>query len=365
LTPSRNERLLVMPTAWSPLQMRNVLVPNRVWLSPMCQYSAGPSGVLNDWHALHYGSRAIGGVGMVMVECSAIAPDMRTTPDDLGIWNAEQTEAHSGLVASLRALDVVPAIQIGAAGRKSSHSVPWDNSGTRSPVLPEDGGWTPIGPSSLPFAALTTPREMESDDFDRILRDYATATRNADDAGYDVLEIHGANGYLIHEFLSPLANQRTDEYGGSLENRMRFPLAIVETVRNNWPLSQPLLVRLPTGDLIEGGLTTDEAALVAYKMARLGVDMIDASSGVLAPGGPRMSAEPLHTARFGPSLRSAGALVSASGSIFEGSHLDEAVPSLVDAVFVGRALLRDPYWAMRQHGAPMREVWPRQYHRAF
>jgi 2,4-dienoyl-CoA reductase-like NADH-dependent reductase (Old Yellow Enzyme family) len=354
-----------MPSAWSPLQMRDVRVPNRIWLSPMCQYSAGPTGVPNEWHFVHYASRAIGGVGMAMVECSAIAPDMRTTPEDLGIWSPEQTAAHTRLVTSLRNLDVVPAIQIGAAGRKSSHSVPWDNSGTRSPVASQDGGWTPLAPSPLPFAELTEPREMTPADFDRILADYATATRNADDAGYDVLEIHGANGYLIHEFLSPLANQRTDEHGGSLENRMRFPLAIVETVRDNWPLSRPLLVRLPTGDLIDGGLTTEEAALVAHRMAQLGVDMIDASSGVLAPGGPRMSNEPLHTARFGPALRGSGALVAASGFICDADHLDQAVPDLVDAVFVGRALLRDPYWTLRQQPASVRDVWPRQYHRAF
>jgi 2,4-dienoyl-CoA reductase-like NADH-dependent reductase (Old Yellow Enzyme family) len=350
--------------AWSPLQLRELSVPNRVWLSPMCQYSADSSGVPTDWHLAHYASRAVGGAGMVVVECSGIAPDLRTTPRDLGLWSGEQVTGHSRLVSAIHLMGSLAAVQLGAAGRKSSHDVPWDNSGSRSPVTPERGGWQPLAPSPLAFAGLAVPAEMSKDDGARVIEDWASATRNAHAAGYDALEMHGANGYLIHEFLSPLANQRTDEWGGDLEGRMRFPLAAVAAVRAAWPDEKPLIVRLPATDLVDGGLTTEETAIVATRMAAAGVDMIDVSSGVLTPDSPRTT-DPLHNARFGPLLRSSGALVAASGLITDASHLDAAIPELVDAVFVGRAMLRDPYWALRTRGGEPRESWPVQYHRAF
>jgi 2,4-dienoyl-CoA reductase-like NADH-dependent reductase (Old Yellow Enzyme family) len=350
--------------AWTPLQLRELTVPNRVWLSPMCQYSADPTGVPTDWHLAHYASRAVGGAGMVMVECSGIAPDLRTTPRDLGLWSSEQVVGHKRLVAAIHAMGKVAGVQLGAAGRKSSHDAPWDNSGSRSPVAPENGGWQPIAPSPIAFAGLTVPREMSEDDMARVIGDWTRATRNAHAAGYDALEIHGANGYLIHEFLSPLANERTDQWGGDLDGRMRFPLEAVAAVRAAWPAAKPLILRMPSTDLVDGGLTTDEATIVATRMAAAGVDMIDVSAGVLTPDAPR-STEPLHNARYGPLLRKSGALVSASGLISKAGHLDEAVPGLVDAVFVGRAILRDPYWPLRIHGGEPRETWPVQYHRAF
>jgi 2,4-dienoyl-CoA reductase-like NADH-dependent reductase (Old Yellow Enzyme family) len=330
----------------------------------MCQYSADPTGVPTDWHLAHYASRAVGGAGMVMVECSGIAADLRTTPRDLGLWSSEQVAGHQRLVAAIHAVGKVAGVQLGAAGRKSSHDAPWDNSGSRSPVAPENGGWQPIAPSPIAFAGLTVPREMSEDDMARVIGDWTRATRNAHAAGYDALEIHGANGYLIHEFLSPLANERTDQWGGDLDGRMRFPLEAVAAVRAAWPNAKPLIVRMPSTDLVDGGLTTDEATIVATRMAAVGVDMIDVSAGVLTPDAARRT-EPLHNARYGPLLRKSGALVSASGLISEASHLDEAVPGLVDAVFVGRAILRDPYWPLRTQGGEPRETWPVQYHRAF
>lgn len=351
-------------TAWSPIQLRELTVPNRVWLSPMCQYSADVSGVPTDWHLSHYTSRAVGGAGMVMVECSGIAPDMRTTPKDLGLWSEEQVAGHTRLASAIRIMGAVPAVQIGAAGRKSSHDTPWDNSGSRSPVLADRGGWQPLAPSPLQFAGLTPPREMTEDDMLRVLEDCSRAAVNAHAAGYEALEIHGANGYLIHTFLSPLTNDRTDRWGGDLEGRMRFPLQAIATVRAAWPDEKPLIVRLPATDLVEGGITTDESLVIATRMAAAGVDMIDLSSGVLTANYPR-STDPLYNARYAPLLRESGALMAASGLITSGKHLEEAVPGLVDAVLVGRAALRDPYWPLRTLGGQPRDSWPVQYHRAF
>ncbi|WP_028935790.1 oxidoreductase [Pseudonocardia spinosispora] len=350
--------------AWSPLRLRDITLPNRVWLSPMCQYSADPEGAPTDWHVAHYGSRAAGGVGMVMVECTGVAPDMRTTTRDLGIYTPEQVAGHRRLASAIASIGSVPAIQLGVAGRKTSHGVPWGNAGSRQTVPPGEGGWQPLAPSALPFAGLAVPAEMTTRDGSRILEDMVLAARNADRAGYQVLELHGANGYLFHEFLSPLANQRSDEWGGSLDRRMRFPLEMVRALRTGWPEDKPLLVRLPAEDLLTDGLTTDDMITVAARLGAEGVDMLDLSSGALVPEARRLT-EPLHNAHYGPAFRAAGLPVAASGAVSEPHHLDEAVPNLVDAVLVGRAMLRDPYWPLRARGADPFESWPKQYHRAF
>ncbi|MEU2353479.1 oxidoreductase [Streptomyces misionensis] len=348
-------------TVWTPLPLRDVTLPNRVWLSPMCQYSADTDGTPTDWHLAHYGARAAGGLGMVMVECTAVAPDMRTTARDLGLWSEQQVAGHRRLVQVIETAGSVPALQLGVAGRKSSHGVPWDNAGTRSAIAPEDGGWEPLAPSAVPFAGLAVPREMTSADGTRVLEDLDRASRNAHRAGYRLLELHGANGYLFHQFLSPLANRRTDEWGGDLEARLRFPLEMVRALRSGWPQDKPLVVRLPAEDLLAGGLTTEDMIFVAQQLGANGVDMVDLSSGGLVPEAGRLS-EPLHNARYGPLFRTAGVPVAASGAVCTSTHLAEAVPGLVDAVLVGRALLRDPYWALRDRGTTF---WPRQYHRAF
>ncbi|MFH8409930.1 NADH:flavin oxidoreductase/NADH oxidase [Streptomyces sp. NPDC018019] len=351
-------------TAWTPLRLRELSLPNRVWLSPMGQFSADEFGAPTDWHIAHYGARAAGGVGMVMVECTGVAPDMRTTKRDLGLWTERQVKGHRRLAAAIKSIGSVPAIQLGAAGRKSSHGVPWDNTGTRHYIGPHDGGWQPLAPSPIPFAGLAVPTEMTTKDGTRVLEDIERASRNAHRAGYEAVELHGANGYLFHEFLSPLANHRTDEWGGDLERRMRFPLEMVKAVRAGWPEDKPVIVRMPATDLLAGGLTTDEAILLATRMREEGVDMIDISSGALSPDALRIN-EPLYNAQYGPQFRKTGILTATSGLITEARHLDEAVPELVDAVLVGRAMLRDPYWALRALDAEPRRSWPRQYHRAF
>lgn len=351
-------------TVWTPLRLRGLTLPNRVWLSPMCQYSADTDGVPTDWHLAHYGARAAGGLGMVMVECTAVAPDMRTTARDLGIWDEQQVAGHHRLVEVISTVGSVPALQLGVAGRKSSHGVPWDNAGTRRAVPAQEGGWQPLAPSAIPFAGLAVPRAISTTDGTRLLEDLDRAARGADRAGYRLLELHGANGYLFHEFLSPLANHRTDDWGGELQERLRFPLEMVRALRSGWPEDKPLVVRLPAEDLLDGGLTTEDMTVVATRLAAAGVDMVDLSSGALVPEAPRLTT-PLHNARYGPRFRAAGLRTAASGMIAEAAHLDEAVPGLVDAVLVGRALLRDPYWALRAKGSEPTASWPRQYHRAF
>jgi len=350
--------------AWTEFRLGNLVLPNRVWLSPMCQYSADSSGVPGDWHLAHYGSRAAGGVGLVMVECSGVAPDLRTTARDLGLWSEEQVAGHRRLAEVVKSAGSVPAVQLGAAGRKSSHGVPWDESGTRVSVPPGSGGWQTLAPSPIAFADLAVPAEMTTEDGSRVLADIERAARNAHRAGYEAIELHGANGYLLHEFLSPLANQRTDEWGGDLERRMRFPLEMVKALRAGWPEDKPVLVRLPAEDLLDGGLTTDEAITFATRMGEEGVDLVDLSVGALTPDAVRVGG-PLHNARYGPRFRAAGLLTATSGFASEARHLDEAVPDRVDAVLVGRAMLRDPYWALRARDAEPRESWPKQYHRAF
>ncbi|GAA4826509.1 hypothetical protein GCM10025787_00050 [Saccharopolyspora rosea] len=362
--PRGDDPVATASTAWTAIQLRELSIPNRVWLSPMCQYSADEFGAPTDWHIAHYGARAAGGVGMVVVECTGVAPDMRTTARDLGLYTEKQVTGHQRLAAAIRSIGSIPAVQLGVAGRKSSHGVPWDNAGTRNPVPPDEGGWQPLAPSPIAFAGLAVPTEMSTKDATRVLEDIERAARNAHRAGYEAIELHGANGYLLHEFLSPLANHRTDEWGGTLERRMRFPLQMIEALRASWPEDKPVLVRLPAEDLIEDGLTTDDMVAVATRMAAAGVDMIDLVSGALTPAARRLT-EPLHNARYGPRFRAAGVPVAASGLVSEAHHLDEAVPELVDAVLVGRAMLRDPYWALRALDAEPRQTWPKQYHRAF
>lgn len=351
-------------TPWTGMQLRDLTLPNRVWLSPMCQYSADEHGAPTSWHLAHYGARAAGGVGMVMVEATGVAPDMRTTVGDLGLWSERQVDAHRRLAELIRSVGSVPAVQLGLAGRKSSHGIPWDNTGTRHPVSPADGGWQPLAPSPLPFSGLTTPRSMSAEDIDRVLGDVERAARNAHRAGYEALGLQGSNGYLFHQFLSPLANERTDAWGGDLEGRLRFPLAVVSALRAGWPAEKPLVIRTPVTDLLDGGVTTDDTELLVARMAELGVDLVDINSGVLVPEAPRPS-EPLENTRFAPRLRKLGMLTATSGSVTEAHQLHEAIPNSMDALLIGRAMLRDPYWALRARGGPPTDVWPKQYHRAF
>jgi 2,4-dienoyl-CoA reductase-like NADH-dependent reductase (Old Yellow Enzyme family) len=350
----------------NPLRLRDVLIPNRVWMSPMAQYAAGPDGLPTDWHLVHYGQRAVGGAGLIMVESTAVGPRHRTTSADLGIWTEEQAVAHRRLTSFIAGHGAVPAIQLLAAGRKGSHRVPWEGEGQNGPVGVSDGGWGVFGPSAIPFGDLAVPREATQADLDEVVVAFAQATRMSHLAGYQAVEIHASHGYLLHQFLSPLANHRTDEYGGSPRNRMRFPLRVARAVRQAFPAGKPVFVRITATDWAEGGITVEDAAGFAKELAAAGVDLLDVTSGVLVRD---LEARP--PARAGVNVGFAATLKQASGlAVAPVGQIDglAAASRIVgdgaaDAVLLGRPLLRDPYLALRGRPAD-KEAWPVRYHRA-
>src|SRR5690606_18285788 len=297
-----------VPSEMTPLQLRGTTFPNRVWMSPMAQYAAGTDGMPTDWHVVHYGARAVGGAGLIVVESTAVGPSHRTTAADLGIWTEEQALAHRRLTSFIADQGSVPGIQLLAAGRKGSHQRPWVGEGQNSPVSVADGGWELIAPSPIPFGHLTPPRAPGLAAPDEVVAAFAHAARMSDLAGYEVVEIHASHGYLLHQFLSPLANRRTDEHGGSLQNRMRFPLRVARAVREAFPAHKPVFVRITATDWVEGGITLEEAATFAKELAAVGVDLLDVTSGVLVRD---LQARP--PARTGVNVGFASALREASG----------------------------------------------------
>ena len=350
----------------NPLRLRDVTVPNRVWMSPMAQYAAGPDGMPTDWHLAHYGPRAVGGVGLVMVESTAVGPRHRTTSADLGIWTEEQALAHRRLTSFIAAHDAVPAIQLLAAGRKGSHRVPWDGAGQNGPVAVADGGWDLIAPSAIPFGDLAVPREAGQADLDEVVAAFAKATWLSHLAGYRAVELHASHGYLLHQFLSPLANHRTDEYGGSPRNRMRLPLRVARAVREAFPADKPVFVRITATDWVEGGITIEEAEEFAKELAAEGVDLLDVTSGVLVRDlGARPPAREGVNVGFATTLKEASGLaVAPVGQISDLATVGRIVgDGEADAVLLGRALLRDPYLALRNRTTD-RKAWPVRYHRA-
>lgn len=353
-----------MPTSlFSPLQLRSVTFANRIGVSPMCQYSS-EDGFANDWHMVHLGSRAQGGAGLVMLEASAVVPEGRITPADLGIYKDEHIEGLARIVCFLHGQGVRAGIQLAHAGRKASMSAP----GTTERLMgAEEGGWQPVGPSAVAFAPhYAVPHALTVAEIDQIVEAFARAARRAEKAGFDFVEIHGAHGYLLNEFLSPLANQRTDEYGGSFENRTRLILRVVDAVRAAWPDHLPLFVRISATDWVEGGWTLDESVKLAGLLRTHGVDLVDASSGGLSPLA-KIPVGPGYQAPFAERIRKeAGIATAAVGMITEPEQANAVVAEgKADVVLLARAMLRDPYWAM--HAAAHLGVeasWPVQYLRA-
>ncbi|MEU4200985.1 NADH:flavin oxidoreductase/NADH oxidase [Streptomyces sp. NPDC026294] len=349
-----------------PLKLRDITIPNRVWMSPMAQYSAGPDGRPTDWHLVHYGARATGGVGLVMVEATAVGPHHRTTAADLGIWNEDQAAAHRRLTSFIAERGTVPAIQLLAAGRKSSHQVPWEGKGQNGAVSVADGGWETIGPTVTPFGDLSVPREAGQADIDETVEAFARAARLSHQAGYQAVEIHAAHGYLLHQFLSPLANHRTDEYGGSLQNRMRLPLRVTRAVREAFPAQQPVFVRITATDWVAGGITVDEASAFAKELAAVGIDLLDVSSGGAVRD--REARTPVrdgvHIAYAETLKKASGLAVAPVGPVGDLADIAELLAAgRADAALIGRALLRDPYLALRDR-PDNKTAWPRQYQRA-
>ena len=352
-----------MSQLFSPFNLRGITFRNRVFMSPMCQYCSD-EGLPNNWHFIHLGSRAIGGAGLVMVEATAVSPEGRISPADSGLWTDEQAEAFRKIAYFIRSAGAVPAIQLAHAGRKASTDVPWN--GGRA--LPEgDGGWQPIGPSEKPFYATDpVPREMLRRDIDAIVARFAAAAHRAARAGFQVVEIHAAHGYLLHSFLSPLSNFRNDDYGGSLENRMRLTLRVAQAVREAWPSEWPVFVRISATDWVEGGWDVAQSIQLAHALKALEIDLIDCSSGGNVPKAP-IPAGPGYQVPFAEAIRrDAGIPTGAVGQITFPKQAEEIIATgKADVVLLGRAMLRNPYWALHAAEALGADApWPDQYERA-
>ena len=352
-----------MSQLFTPLTLAEITFRNRVFVSPMCQYSSR-DGLPTDWHLVHLGSRAVGGAGMVTVEATAVTPEGRISPDDSGLWSDEHTQAFKPITGFIRDQGAVPAIQLAHAGRKASTDVPWRGG---KPLEPQARGWTPAAPSALPFDTdHPVPAALDTAALQALIEAFAAAARRAREAGFQALELHMAHGYLLHEFLSPLANQRRDEYGGSLENRMRFPLNVAAAVREAWPKELPLLVRISATDWAEGGWDLDQSLQLGNALKAIGVDLIDCSSGGLVPYA-RISPGPGFQTPFAERIRrEVGIAAGAVGMITEPVQAEHILRTgQADVVFLARELLRDPYWplrAARELGADI--DWPVQYQRA-
>jgi 2,4-dienoyl-CoA reductase-like NADH-dependent reductase (Old Yellow Enzyme family) len=348
---------------FSPLTLRGTTFRNRVFVSPMCEYSA-VDGVPLDWHLVHLGSFARGGAGLVLTEATAVTPEGRISPADTGIWNDEQATAWRRIVDFIRSQEAVPGIQLAHAGRKASTAKPWEGGGH---VAPADGGWEDVvAPSSVAFGQLPKPGELSVDEIAAVVCAFGEAARRAHSVGFEVAEVHAAHGYLLHEFLSPLSNRRTDSYGGSFENRTRIVLEVVDAVRAVWPEDRPVFVRLSATDWVDGGWSEDETVALAALLREHGVDLVDCSSGGTSPSAT-IPVGPGYQVPFASRVRrEAGVPSGAVGMITEPQQAEKVIASGdADAVLLGRALLRDPHWPLRaahELGAEVR--WPPQYLRA-
>jgi len=345
------------------LPVRSVTFRNRIVVSPMCQYSS-TDGFANDWHFVHLGSRAVGGAALVFTEAAAVTPEGRISAQDLGVWKDEHIEFLSRIARFIRQQGALAGMQIAHAGRKASTPPPWNGSGT---VPSSKGGWTPVAPSALAFDEKhVAPRALEESEVCGIVDAFVAAAKRAQQAGFQVLEIHAAHGYLIHEFLSPLTNQRSDRYGGSFDNRTRLLRDIVMAVRRVWPEGNPLFVRISANDFAEHGWDLEQSIELTHQLKRVDVDVIDCSSGGLVPGGFAPQ-RPGYQVPFSSDIRRAtGILTAAVGVISEAGMADQIVTrGEADLVLLAREFLRQPYWPF--HAAVelgYRVPWPAQYLRA-
>jgi 2,4-dienoyl-CoA reductase-like NADH-dependent reductase (Old Yellow Enzyme family) len=350
---------------FDPLKIRDITFRHRILVSPMCQYSS-VDGFANDWHLVHLGSRAVGGAAAVFVEATAVEAIGRISPGDMGLWKDQQIEPLARITRFVKQHGAVPGIQLAHAGRKASTDVPWN--GGRPLLTPEQEGWQTVAPSAIPFAPEhPVPRELTVPDIQKIVRAFSDSAKRALDAGFELVELHNAHGYLANEFLSPLSNKRTDQYGGSLENRMRFSLEIVDAVRSVWPERLPLFLRISASEWTEGGWTPDDSVALAKAVKQRGVDLIDCSSGGNVSGA-KIPLTPGYQVPFAAKVRSEAAIATgAVGLITEPSQANEILQKgEADLVLLARAFLREPYWPVRaakELGVKLRV--PDQYARAF
>ncbi|MGV9349862.1 NADH:flavin oxidoreductase/NADH oxidase [Streptomyces spiralis] len=366
-----------MTSLFTPYPLRSLTIPNRIWMAAMCQYSAAPEGeaigAATDWHFAHLAARASGGTGLIITEATAVSPEGRISPYDLGIWNDTQVAAFQRITAFLKTQGTVAGIQLAHAGRKASTERTWVDHGRQ--IAPDElYGWTPVGPSALPFdAASTVPEELTTDRIAQIVEEFATAAERALAAGFEVAEIHGAHGYLIHQFLSPYSNHRTDAYGGSFEGRTRFALEVVDAVRAVWPKELPVFFRISATEWLaenpedgREGWTADDTVRFAKELQVRGVDLMDITTGGNVPDA-KIVEGPSYQVPFGERVRNeTGMPVAAVGLITEPAQAQEIITSgQADAVLLARGLLRNPYWARRAAEELGGQVSsPVQYHRA-
>ncbi|HUX95979.1 MAG TPA: NADPH dehydrogenase NamA [Bacteroidales bacterium] len=351
-----------MSKLFSPLTVKNITLKNRIVMSPMCQYSA-KDGYSNDWHLAHYGSRAVGGVGLIIQEATAIAPEGRITSGDLGIWSDDHIPGLKKIVDFIHQHAAVAGIQLAHAGRKASCAVPWEGG---KQLDSGSGGWQTVAPSNRPFSSgERLPEALDKNGIENVISSFRSAAVRALNAGYKVIEIHSAHGYLVQEFLSPLSNHRKDEYGGSFENRTRLLRQVVDAINSVWPAENPLFVRISSTEWTEGGWSLEESVKLGYVLKGMGVDLIDCSSG-----GNIFDAKipfvPGYQVPFSEEVRKSAILTGAVGLITSASQAEKILQEeKADIVFLGRELLRNPYFALHAAKELGEEIaWPSQYLRS-
>jgi 2,4-dienoyl-CoA reductase-like NADH-dependent reductase (Old Yellow Enzyme family) len=352
-----------MSQLFEPLKLRELVLPTRIGMSPMCQYSAH-DGMAGDWHFVHYGSRAVGGSSLILVEFTAVAPEGRISPGDLGLWKDEQIEPLARIVGFAQAQGCVLAAQLAHAGRKASIGLGWEPPCSLSEA---EGGWPTVAPSALSFGeGYAIPQELDEAGIKQVIGQFVSAARRAREAGFQIVELHAAHGYLLHQFLSPLSNQRTDAYGGNLENRSRLLREVVTAVRAEWPQELPVFVRLSATDWVDGGWDIEETIELCRMLKQLGVDLVDVSSGGLVPWA-KIPAGPGFQTGFASRIRhEAGIATATVGLITSPAQADHIIRTgQSDVVLLGRELLRNPYWPLNAAQALGQATsWPPQYLRA-
>ncbi|OPY13104.1 MAG: NADPH dehydrogenase [Syntrophus sp. PtaB.Bin138] len=345
---------------FSPFKLRGIEFKNRIFMPPMDMFCSD-DGFPSDWHFVHYGTRAMGGAALLIQEATAVSPEGRISPGCLGIWSDGHADAFKRITAFIRNQGAVPGVQLAHAGRKASVALP--SFGDR-PLTEEEGAWQIIGPSPIPFTnEYPVPKELSAGEMDKVVAQFAAAAKRALSAGFEVVEIHMAHGYLCHQFLSPLSNKRTDEYGGSLENRARFPLRVASAIRDAWPDNLPVFVRVSATDWVEGGWDLPQTVQLARMLKGIGIDLIDCSTGGLVADA-RIPAGPGFQTAFAATVRKEAEIPTAAVGLIMNSYQAEQIvrTGIADAVLIGRELLRNPYWplqAARELGFDMK--WQTQY----
>ena len=352
-----------MALLFQPLTIRGIVLKNRIVVSPMCQYSS-LDGFANDWHLVHLGSRALGGAGLVFTEATAISPEGRISPDDLGIWDDHHIDFLKRITDFIKEHGSVPGMQLAHAGRKASHHSPWKGGAV---IAENEGGWQTSGPGAIAFKeGDPVPKKMTADEIQQCVNDFKQAAKRALKAGFQVLEIHAAHGYLLNEFLSPFSNDRTDQYGGSFENRTRFLLQVCDEVRKEWPGEFPLFVRISATEWVEGGWDGDDSVALARMLKDHGVDLVDCSTGGNIPG-VKIPLVPMYQVEFAERIKNETTVMSGAVGLITTAHQAESIlaENKADIIVMARKLLQDPYFplhAAKELGAEI--DWPVQYERA-